>query len=119
MLDVLCACEPTWKLRSPSAPPCERTFTTCSSPLELPAAILGASARPNNIGHDPAGLSMNWPTLLISRSMFGSPVRAPVVRAEVHPAAACHARSFKSTVAPRKVCPGGGAMEVILLGTGG
>src|SRR3954467_9899194 len=73
MLDVLCASGPTWKLRSPSAPPCERTFTTCSSPLELPAAILGALARPNNIGHDPAGLSMNWPTLLIPRIVFERP----------------------------------------------
>src|SRR3954468_18405245 len=35
MLDVLCACGPTWKLRSPSAPSCERTFTTLFEPPRI------------------------------------------------------------------------------------
>ena len=62
---------------------------------------------------------MNWPTLLIPRIMFGSPAQAAVVWAEAHPAAARLAKRFKSTVTPAKSAPGGGAMEVILLGTGG
>src|SRR4051794_24228895 len=105
MLDVLCDCEPAWMLRSPSAPSCERTFTTCSSPLELPAATLGALSRPNNIGHDLAVLSMNWPHTSCPAHHVREPRTSGVVGADAGPTDACLAKRFKSTVASRKVCP--------------